>query len=123
MMRDEDIREIKTRTEAWRTGCHDSKKEFKESFRTSSGIPIESLYTPVHVAGMNYLKDLGFPGEEPYVRGVHPTMYRGRTWTHRQLAGFGPPEETNKRYKFLLDQGTTATIRRPGPTWAAAAWP
>jgi methylmalonyl-CoA mutase N-terminal domain/subunit len=56
---------------------------------------------------MDYLRDLGFPGREPFVRGVYPTMYRGRIWTHRQLAGFGPPEETNKRYKYLLSQGAT----------------
>jgi methylmalonyl-CoA mutase N-terminal domain/subunit len=65
------------------------------------------LYTPEDIANLDYLGDLGFPGEEPYVRGVHPNMYRGRTWTLRQLAGFGPPEETNARYKFLLKEGAT----------------
>ncbi|MBW2559557.1 MAG: methylmalonyl-CoA mutase [Deltaproteobacteria bacterium] len=107
MIHDEYIKKLKARTSTWRTECHGKKKEFKESFKTLSGIPIEPLYTPEHVAEMDYLGDLGFPGEEPYIRGVHPTMYRGRTWTHRQLAGFGPPEDTNKRYKFLLDQGAT----------------
>jgi len=107
MMRDEYIAELKSRTDDWRTECHSKKKEFKESFQTLSSIPIEPLYTPEHLADMDYLRDLGFPGMEPYIRGVHPTMYRGRTWTHRQLAGFGPPEETNKRYKFLLDEGAT----------------
>jgi methylmalonyl-CoA mutase N-terminal domain/subunit len=107
MIYDDYIAELRSRTDAWRTECHGRKKEFKESFRTLSGIPIEPLYTPEHLTGMDYLRDLGFPGEPPYIRGVHPTMYRGRTWTHRQLAGFGPPEETNKRYKFLLDQGAT----------------
>jgi methylmalonyl-CoA mutase N-terminal domain/subunit len=107
MIHDEYIKKLKARTSTWRTECHGKKKEFKESFETLSGIPIEPLYTPEHVAEMDYLSDLGFPGEEPYIRGVHPTMYRGRTWTHRQLAGFGPPEDTNKRYKFLLDQGAT----------------
>jgi len=107
MIRNEYSTELKSRTDAWRTECHGRKKEFKESFQTLSGIPIGPLYTPAHIADMDYLRDLGFPGEEPYIRGVHPTMYRGRTWTHRQLAGFGPPEETNKRYKFLLEQGAT----------------
>lgn len=106
-MSDREIEEIKNRTEAWRTERYSRKKEFNKSFRTLSGIPIEPLYTPEHVAHMEYLRDLGFPGEPPYIRGIHPTMYRGRTWTHRQLAGFGPPEETNKRYKFLLQQGAT----------------
>ncbi len=68
---------------------------------------VKLLYTPEDTAGLDYLRDLGFPGKEPFVRGVYPTMYRGRKWTIRQLAGFGPPEETNKRYKFLLDQGAT----------------
>jgi methylmalonyl-CoA mutase N-terminal domain/subunit len=107
MFQDDYIAELRSRTDAWQTECHSKKKEFKESFKTLSGIPIEPLYTPGHLAGMDYLEELGFPGEPPYIRGVHPTMYRGRTWTHRQLAGFGPPEETNKRYKFLLDQGAT----------------
>ncbi|MHB8763379.1 MAG: acyl-CoA mutase large subunit family protein [Deferrisomatales bacterium] len=73
--------------------------------RTGSGIPVEPLYTPRHLAGLDYLRDLGFPGEFPYRRGVYPDMYRGRAWTQRQLAGFGPAEETNRRYKFLLAQG------------------
>ena len=72
-----------------------------------SGIPIEPLYTPAQVPDLDYQKDLGFPGQPPFVRGVYPTMYRGRTWTLRQLAGYGPPEETNKRYKFLLQAGAT----------------
>jgi len=107
MMSGSETEEIKIRREAWRTERYSRKKEFNKSFRTLSGIPIEPLYTPEHVAHMEYLRDLGFPGEPPYIRGIHPTMYRGRTWTHRQLAGFGPPEETNKRYKFLLQQGAT----------------
>jgi methylmalonyl-CoA mutase N-terminal domain/subunit len=65
------------------------------------------LYTPDDVSDLNYHEDLGLPGEEPYVRGVYANMYRGRGWTLRQLAGFGPAEETNKRYKFLLQEGAT----------------
>ncbi len=91
----------------WHTDIYGSHKERKPHFQTLSGIAIEPLYTPLDTANIDYLKDLGFPGCEPYIRGVHPTMYRGRVWTHRQLAGFGPPEETNNRYKFLLQQGAT----------------
>jgi methylmalonyl-CoA mutase N-terminal domain/subunit len=92
---------------AWRDDVYSCHKELKKKYETLSGFEVNPLYTPKDLDNMDYLSDLGFPGEEPYVRGVHPTMYRGRTWTHRQLAGFGPPEETNKRYKFLLQQGAT----------------
>ncbi len=81
--------------------------ERKEVFETTSGIPFERLYTPLDVGDLSYLDDLGFPGEYPYTRGVQPTMYRGRFWTMRQYAGFATAEETNKRYKFLLDKGQT----------------
>jgi methylmalonyl-CoA mutase N-terminal domain/subunit len=91
----------------WRKETYACQRELKKKFETLSGFDIAPLYTPQDLQGLDYLRDLGFPGEAPYVRGVHPTMYRGRTWTHRQLAGFGPPEETNKRYKFLLGQGAT----------------
>jgi len=80
-------------------------RERLDAFKTLSGLNVSPLYTPTAVSGLDYLQDLGFPGEPPFVRGVHPTMYRGRTWTRRQLAGYGPPEETNKRYRFLLDAG------------------
>src|SRR5262245_42636909 len=81
--------------------------ERKEAFKSTSGYPIERLYTPEHTANLDYLRDLGFPGEYPYTRGVQPTMYRGRLWTMRQYAGFGTAEESNKRYRYLLSQGTT----------------
>lgn len=76
-------------------------------YRTLSGIPIAPLYIPADIAGLDYLRDLGFPGKEPYTRGVYPTMYRGRPWTLRQLAGFGTPEETNERMRLLLEQGAS----------------
>jgi methylmalonyl-CoA mutase N-terminal domain/subunit len=101
------IDRLKEESNRWHNECHSKQREFKERFETLSGFSVEPLYTPEHLADSDYLRDLGFPGEYPYIRGVHPTMYRGRTWTHRQLAGFGPPEETNKRYKFLLEQGAT----------------
>ncbi len=80
--------------------------EKKEVFKTSSGIDIERLGHPERV-DQNYMDKLGLPGQYPYTRGIQPTMYRGRTWTMRQYAGFGSAEETNKRFRYLLDQGQT----------------
>jgi methylmalonyl-CoA mutase N-terminal domain/subunit len=74
-------------------------------FETISGEPIEPLYTPDDIADVEYEKDLGYPGEYPFTRGVYPTMYRGRLWTMRQFAGFGTAEQTNARYKYLLEHG------------------
>jgi len=76
-------------------------------FETSSGIPIERLYTPLDVQGIPYAEDLGFPGAYPFTRGVQPTMYRSRFWTMRQYAGFGDARETNRRLRYLLDRGQT----------------
>jgi len=76
-------------------------------FETTSKIPVEPLYTPSDLEGHEYSAEVGFPGEYPFTRGVHPTMYRGRLWTMRQYAGMGDAEESNKRYKYLLSQGTT----------------
>lgn len=81
--------------------------KMKHSYKSNSGIEIKPLYTPRDTNGLNYDNDLGFPGKPPFVRGVYTNMYHGRPWTMRQLAGFGPPEETNKRYKFLLKEGAT----------------
>src|SRR5215213_6799968 len=77
------------------------------SFTTISGRPIEQLYTPESVAGVDYPTDLADPGQFPYTRGIHATGYRGKLWTMRQFAGFGTPEETNARYKQLLAAGGT----------------
>jgi methylmalonyl-CoA mutase, N-terminal domain len=81
--------------------------ERERSFQTTSHIELNRLHTPLDVEDMDYCEDLGFPGEFPFTRGVQPTMYRGRFWTMRQYAGFATPEETNKRYKYLLEQGQT----------------
>ncbi|MEI6314664.1 MAG: methylmalonyl-CoA mutase family protein [Syntrophus sp. (in: bacteria)] len=102
-----ELKKIGEKSTAWREEVYSCHKEIKKKYETLSGIEVKPLYTPKDLDNLDYIRDLGFPGEEPYVRVVHPTMYRGRTWTHRQLAGFGPPEETNKRYKFLLHQGAT----------------
>jgi methylmalonyl-CoA mutase N-terminal domain/subunit len=80
--------------------------ERRESFKSSSGIPIERLYAP-DKNDPEYLEEIGFPGEYPYTRGVQPTMYRGRFWTMRQYAGFGSAAESNARYKYLLSKGQT----------------
>ena len=74
-------------------------------FADSSGAPVERLHTPADTAAMDYVRDLGFPGEFPYTRGVQPTMYRGRLWTMRKYAGFGSATETNQRFRYLLEQG------------------
>jgi methylmalonyl-CoA mutase, N-terminal domain len=74
-------------------------------FETISGEPIEPLYTPEDMGDIDYERDLGYPGEYPFTRGVYPTMYRGRLWTMRQFAGFGTAEQTNARYKYLLEHG------------------
>ena len=76
-------------------------------FLTSSDIPVNRLYTPAEIANFDYFRDLGFPGEYPFTRGVYPTMYRARFWTMRQYAGFGTAEQTNQRFKYLLSQGQT----------------
>jgi methylmalonyl-CoA mutase, N-terminal domain len=81
--------------------------EREPSFKTTSHIELKRLYTPLDVADLDYCDELGFPGEPPFTRGVQPTMYRGRFWTMRQYAGFATPEETNKRYKYLLEHGQT----------------
>ncbi len=103
----EAIEDIAQGMKKWRHKADFSEKEGPEGFKTPSGLNVKPLYTPEDISQMEYLRDLGFPGEMPFVRGIYPTMYRGRMWTMRQLAGFGPPEETNKRYKFLLKEGAT----------------
>jgi methylmalonyl-CoA mutase N-terminal domain/subunit len=81
--------------------------ERRGTFKTASDIELKRLYTPLDVEGLDYFTQLGFPGEYPFTRGVQPTMYRGRFWTMRQYAGFATAEETNKRYRYLLDHGQT----------------
>jgi methylmalonyl-CoA mutase, N-terminal domain len=81
--------------------------ERKDEFITTSSEPVERLYTPLDVAGMDYLDDLNLPGEYPFTRGIHPSLHRGKLWTMRMFAGFGTAEETNRRFKYLLDQGQT----------------
>jgi len=79
----------------------------EDEFQTTSGIALEVVYAPDDLSGFDYARDLSYPGEYPYTRGVQPTMYRGRVWTMRQYAGFASAEESNRRYRYLLEQGQT----------------
>ncbi len=111
MYDDNKINEIKKSSEKWESEVVEKAiqrfPERKEEFTTVSDTKVERLYTPLDNADMDYNEKLGFPGEYPYTRGVQPTMYRGRLWTMRQYAGFASAEESNERYKYLLDQGQT----------------
>src|SRR3954449_7822516 len=102
----EDPRSL-SKTDAWRKEQYESSPERQgELFSTISGIENEPLYTPDTV-DVDYERDLGYPGAYPFTRGVYPSMYRGRLWTMRQFAGFGTAEETNERFRYLLDHGQT----------------
>src|SRR5579863_9358608 len=81
------------------------QKERKDQFTTLSGLPIERLYTEENLEGHDPEKEIGYPGESPFTRGIYPSMYRGRLWTMRQYAGFGSATESNQRYRYLLSKG------------------
>jgi len=105
------LKKIEEKKKEWENGTLkpvlDKYPERKESFSTGSWLPVERVTLPEEFSEEEFLSKIGFPGEFPYTRGVQPTMYRGRLWTMRQYAGFGTAEESNKRYKYLLDQGQT----------------
>ncbi len=106
----EDLDGIKKEKAKWRSDVDkflEINPERKKDFLTTSSVSVGGLYTPLEISDLDYGSDLGFPGEMPFTRGVQPTMYRGRVWTMRQYAGFGTAEESNKRYKYLLEQGQT----------------
>jgi len=110
MFTEQKLKEMKERKKAWEKVSEKALARFperKKLFVTSSNVPVERVYTPLDVRDIDYTRDLGFPGEYPYTRGVYPTMYRGRLWTMRQYAGFGTAEQTNQRFKYLLRQGQT----------------
>jgi methylmalonyl-CoA mutase N-terminal domain/subunit len=111
MLTDEERQRLEALRRAWEEGTLrrtlEKTPERQESFATTSAIPLERAYTPLDLAGRDFERDLGFPGEYPFTRGVQPTMYRGRLWTMRQYAGFGTAEETNLRFRYLLQQGQT----------------
>jgi methylmalonyl-CoA mutase N-terminal domain/subunit len=105
------LEELRQEMEKWEeTTLQNSlarKPERRQRFFTTSSETIDRVYTPLDVSELDYQEDLGMPGEYPYTRGIHPTMHRGRLWTMRMFAGFGTAEETNQRFKYLLEQGQT----------------
>ncbi len=107
----QEIRSVLGRRRKWERGAVKQwlakAPERKVSFENPSGIPLKRLYTPADVAYHDYSEDLGLPGKYPYTRGIYPTMYRGRPWTMRMFSGYGTPEETNSRLKYLLKEGET----------------
>ena len=107
----EDDRKIATARKNWEERKLDPSlkrgAERKKNFVTSSGIEIKRAYDPDDLNGADFVNEVGFPGEYPFTRGVQPTMYRGRLWTMRQYAGFGSAEESNRRYRYLFEQGQT----------------
>ncbi len=100
------LERLKERKEEWLKEVKQAK-ERGEPFITVSGRPVEALYTPLDNEGFDYESDLGFPGSYPYTRGVQANMYRGRVWTMRQFSGFGDAFDSNRRYRYLLEQGQT----------------
>ncbi len=108
----EELAEIRSAKSEWEAETLDPTLERfgerKKTFETDTGgQTVKRLYTPADVSSQSYDEDLGFPGENPYTRGVYPTGYRGRLWTMRQYAGMGTAEETNERFQYLLDEGQT----------------
>src|SRR5438034_11841712 len=96
-----------TNTDEWRRQLYDATPERGDELTTTiSGLENEPLYSPDNV-DVDYERDLGYPGTYPFTRGVYPSMYRGRLWTMRQFAGFGTAEETNERFRYLLEHGQT----------------
>ena len=111
MFEKDKIKQIKERKIDWEKNCYykaiGENSDRKQKFKNLSEIEIKNVYTPEDIANLDYLKDIGFPSEFPFLRGVHSTMYRGRVWTMRMFSGFGSAEETNQRYKYLLKHGET----------------
>ena len=102
----QEIDKLREASARWRDK-QDESTQRKPTFKTPSQVTVDQVYTPENTASGNYMTDQGLPGEFPYLRGVHASGYRGRLWTMRMFAGFGRPEETNARFKFLLEQGQT----------------
>ncbi len=102
----EDSERLRSHISQWRDD-HSSVEQRRQDYKTPSQIPVKEVYTPEDLPDSDYLRDVGLPGEYPYLRGVHPTGYRARLWTMRMFAGFGLAEETNERFKVLLGNGET----------------
>ncbi len=106
-MSEESLNKISKERKVWQAKVDQTRQTTHSRFETVSGMPLDILYTPDDIARIDYLRDLGFPGEYPYTRGVRANMYRGRHWTMREFSGFGTAKDTNERYKFLLGHGET----------------
>ncbi|MCH7997253.1 MAG: methylmalonyl-CoA mutase family protein [Chloroflexi bacterium] len=106
MLNQAEAQKIRQRRERWQEKASKAK-EREGLFTTTSGIPVRQVYTPLDISDQDYGEEVGMPGEYPFTRGIHPTGYRGRLWTMRQYAGFGSAEESNRRYRYLLEQGQT----------------
>ncbi|MFQ5343019.1 MAG: methylmalonyl-CoA mutase [Anaerolineae bacterium] len=106
-----DSQEIQELTTTWEKDVLEPalarSRERQASFETTSGVEVERVYTPLSVSDIDYVEDVGMPAQYPYTRGVYPTMYRGRLWTMRQYAGYATAEDSNQRYKYLLERGQT----------------
>ncbi|MCH8128083.1 methylmalonyl-CoA mutase family protein [candidate division KSB1 bacterium] len=102
-----DPTKFKVEKERWEKDKQTKGKDRKKKFVTTSSMEIEDLYTPDDLENIDYNRDIGFPGEYPYTRGVHHNMYRGKLWTMRQFAGFASPKDTNERFHYLLEHGQT----------------
>ena len=102
-----DLEKYKKERERWEAARREKSKDRTAKFMTTSSVPINHLYGPEDVADIDFFRDIGYPGEFPYTRGIHYNMYRGRLWTMRQFAGFGTAADTNKRFKYLLEHGQT----------------
>jgi methylmalonyl-CoA mutase N-terminal domain/subunit len=111
MFNPEDVKKTAEEKKRWEKETYEKSTqkvpERLPEFTTVSNQPIEKIYTPDNIKDFDYMRDLGFPGEYPYTRGVQPTMYRGRLWTMRQFAGLGTAEDTNARFKYLINHGET----------------
>lgn len=105
-LEDRTLERLKKARESWENEYRSGRKR-EADYTTISGMEVPPLATPLDLNGFDYEKDLGFPGSYPYTRGIHSSMYRGRLWTMRQFAGFGAPEDTNRRFKYLLQHGQT----------------
>ncbi len=102
-----DKEKILEKKKKWEEGCKKSFEDEREKYLTISGLDIKELYTPLDIKELDYLEDLGFPGEFPFTRGIYGNMYRGKIWTIRQFSGYGTAKDTNERFKFLLKHGQT----------------
>jgi methylmalonyl-CoA mutase N-terminal domain/subunit len=111
MVSQQELEEIKAQEKKWKqevlSRTLERFPERKKQFKTDSALTLERVYTPKHIRKVGYTRDLAFPGDYPFTRGIYPTMYRGRLWTMRQYAGFGTAQQTNKRFKYLLQRGQT----------------